>query len=324
MHHSEVFVSHRNARLTVHGRRLLIERVVSGRPVAHVAAEMGISRATAHKWVRRWRAEGEAGLHDRSSRPHTTPHRTPAAVEARVCALRQARKLGPARIGPILDLPASTVHRILTRHHLHRLAWLDRPTGTLIRRYERERPGELIHIDVKKLGRIPDGGGHKVRGREAGRPIRGMGFDYVHSAVDDHSRLAYSEIHPDEKVATCAGFLARAAAFFHQHGIDRIERVLTDNAWSYRKGLAWKAVLADLGATGKLTRPYRPQTNGKVERFNRTLADEWAYLRPYTSNDERTAALPDFLHTYNHHRGHTALGGNPPITRANNPAGQYT
>ncbi|NEA60910.1 IS481 family transposase, partial [Streptomyces sp. SID13666] len=220
-------------------------------------------------------------------------------------------------------LPASTVHRILTRHHLHRLAWLDRPTGTLIRRYERERPGELIHIDVKKLGRIPDGGGHKVRGREAGRPIRGMGFDYVHSAVDDHSRLAYSEIHPDEKVATCAGFLARAAAFFHQHGIDRIERVLTDNAWSYRKGLAWKAVLADLGATGKLTRPYRPQTNGKVERFNRTLADEWAYLRPYTSNDERTAALPDFLHTYNHHRGHTALGGNPPITRANNPAGQY-
>ncbi|NEA77350.1 IS481 family transposase [Streptomyces sp. SID13588] len=317
-------MSHRNARLTVHGRRLLIERVVSGRPVAHVAAEMGISRATAHKWVRRWRAEGEAGLHDRSSRPHTTPHRTPAAVEARVCALRQARKLGPARIGPILDLPASTVHRILTRHHLHRLAWLDRPTGTLIRRYERERPGELIHIDVKKLGRIPDGGGHKVRGREAGRPIRGMGFDYVHSAVDDHSRLAYSEIHPDEKVATCAGFLARAAAFFHQHGIDRIERVLTDNAWSYRKGLAWKAVLADLGATGKLTRPYRPQTNGKVERFNRTLADEWAYLRPYTSNDERTAALPDFLHTYNHHRGHTALGGNPPITRANNPAGQYT
>ncbi len=285
---------------------------------------MGISRATAHKWVRRWRAEGEAGLHDRSSRPHTTPHRTPAAVEARVCALRQARKLGPARIGPILGLPASTVHRILTRHHLHRLAWLDRPTGTLIRRYERERPGELIHIDVKKLGRIPDGGGHKVRGREAGRPIRGMGFDYVHSAVDDHSRLAYSEIHPDEKVATCAGFLARAAAFFHQHGIDRIERVLTDNAWSYRKGLAWKAVLADLGATGKLTRPYRPQTNGKVERFNRTLADEWAYLRPYTSNDERTAALPDFLHTYNHHRGHTALGGNPPITRANNPAGQYT
>ncbi|WP_338485962.1 IS481 family transposase [Streptomyces sp. SCSIO 75703] len=315
---------HRNARLTVFGRRLLVERVCSGRPVAHVAAEMGISRATAHKWIRRWRAEGEAGLHDRSSRPHTTPHRTAASVETRVCDLRQSRKLGPARIGPILGLPASTVHRILTRHRLNRLAWLDRPTGTLIRRYERERPGELIHVDVKKLGRIPDGGGHKALGRQAGRATRNnMGFDYVHSAVDDHTRLAYSEIHGDEKTATCAGFLTRAATFFHSQGITRIERVLTDNAWAYRKGLAWKAVLAELGATGKLTRAYRPQTNGKVERFNRTLLDEWAYLRPYTSNTERTEALADFLHTYNHHRCHTALDGHPPISRVNNAAGQY-
>lgn len=318
-------MSHRNARLTVFGRQLLVERVCSGRPIAHVAAEMGISRATAHKWIRRWRAEGPAGLHDRPSRPRTTPHRTSAEVEARVCYLRQARKLGPARIGPILGLPASTVHRILTRHRLNRLAWIDRPTGAVIRRYERERPGELIHIDVKKLGRIPDGGGHRTLGRRAGRVTRSqMGFDYVHSAVDDHSRLAYSEIHPDEKVATCADFLTRAAAFFRSHGITRIERVLTDNAWAYRKGLAWKAVLADLGATGKLTRAYRPQTNGKVERFNRTLLEEWAYLRPYTSNDERTEALTDFLHTYNHHRCHTALDGHPPISRVNNPAGQYT
>lgn len=317
-------MSHRNARLTVFGRRLLVERVRSGRPVAHVAAEMGISRATAHKWVRRFAAEGEPGLVDRSSRAHSAPHRTPAAIEDRVCDLRRSRKPGPARIGPVLDLPASTVHRILTRHGLNRLAWIDRPTGTVIRRYERERPGELIHVDVKKLGRIPDGGGHRVLGREAGRPVRGMGFDYVHSAVDDHTRLAHSEIHPDEKVATCAGFLTRAAAFFHTHGITRIERVLTDNAWAYRKGLAWKAALAQLGATGKLTRPYRPQTNGKVERFNRTLADEWAYQRPYTTNEQRTAALTDFLHTYNHHRSHTALGGHPPITRVNNPPGQYT
>ncbi|WP_306311187.1 IS481 family transposase [Streptomyces hydrogenans] len=316
---------HRNARLTVFGRRLLVERIRSGRPVAHVAAEMGISRATAHKWIRRWRAEGDAGLHDRSSRPRTTPHRTAAAVEEQVCELRRTRKLGPARIGPILGLPASTVHRILTRHRLNRLAWLDRPTGTVIRRYERDRPGELVHVDVKKLGRIPDGGGHRTLGRQAGRVTRSsVGFDYVHSAVDDHSRLAYSEIHPDEKVATCAGFLARAAAFFQAQGITRIERVLTDNAWAYRKGLAWKNVLADLGATGKLTRAYRPQTNGKVERFNRTLLDEWAYIRPYTSNTERTAALTDFLHTYNHHRCHTALDGHPPITRVNNPAGQYT
>ena len=318
-------MSHRNARLTVHGRRLLVERVCAGRPVAHVAAEMGISRATAHKWVRRWRAEGEAGLADRSSRPRTTPHRTPAAVEARVCRLRQARKLGPARLGPILGLPASTVHRILTRHGLNRLAYLDRPTGQVIRHYERDRPGELIHVDVKKLGRIPDGGGHKVLGRQAGRARRSsMGFDYVHSAVDDHSRLAYSEIHADEKAATCAGFLRRAAAFFAASGIDRIERVLTDNAWPYRKSFAWQQALADLGAAGKLTRAYRPQTNGKVERFNRTLLEEWAYLRPYTSNSERTEALTDFLHTYNHHRCHTALGGHPPITRVNNAAGQYT
>ncbi|WP_405986100.1 IS481 family transposase [Streptomyces sp. NBC_00872] len=318
-------MSHRNARLTVHGRRLLVERVCAGRPVAHVAAEMGISRATAHKWIRRWRAEGDQGLHDRSSRPRTTPHRTPPETEARVCMLRRERKLGPARLGPALGLPASTVHRILTRHGLNRLAFLDRPTGQVIRRYERDRPGELVHVDVKKLGRIPDGGGHRVLGRQAGRATRaGMGYDYVHSAVDDHSRLAYSEIHDDEKAATCAAFLRRAAAFFHTAGIDRIERVLTDNAWPYRKSFAWQQALADLGAAGKLTRAYRPQTNGKVERFNRTLLDEWAYIRPYTSNHERTQALTDFLHTYNHHRCHTALGGHPPITRVNNPAGQYT
>ncbi|WP_405595981.1 IS481 family transposase [Streptomyces sp. NBC_01410] len=318
-------MSHRNARLTVFGRRLLVERVLAGRPVAHVAAEMGISRPTAYKWMARWRAEGELGLHDRTSRPRTTPHRTQADTEARVCRLRQERKLGPARLGPILGLPASTVHRILVRHGLNRLAFMDRPTGQVIRRYERARPGELVHIDVKKLGRIPDGGGHKTLGRQAGRATRGqMGFDYIHSAVDDHSRLAYSEIHRDEKVATCAGFLTRAAAFFHAHGITRIERVLTDNAWAYRKGLAWKQALAEIGATGKLTRIYRPQTNGKVERFNRTLLEEWAYIRPYTSNDDRTAALDSFLHGYNYHRCHTALGGHPPITRVNNPAGQYT
>ncbi|MEV0211655.1 IS481 family transposase, partial [Streptomyces sp. NPDC050788] len=315
---------HRNARLTVHGRRLLVERVCAGRPVAHVAAEMGISRATAHKWVHRWRVEGDAGLADRSSRPRTTPHRTAATLEAQVCRLRQARKLGPARIGPVLGLPASTVHRILVRHGLNRLAHLDRPTGQVIRRYERDRPGELIHVDVKKLGRIPDGGGHKVLGRQAGRARRaGLGFDYVHSAVDDHSRLAYSEIHDDEKAATCAAFLRRAATFFAAEGIDRIERVLTDNAWPYRKSFAWRQALADLGAAGRLTRIYRPQTNGKVERFNRTLLDEWAYQRPYTSNQERSEALADFLHTYNHHRCHTALAGQPPISRVNNAAGQY-
>ncbi|MER8073865.1 IS481 family transposase, partial [Streptomyces sp. NPDC094034] len=317
-------MSHRNARLTVHGRRILIERVHAGRPVAHVAAEMGISRTTAHKWVRRFAEEGETGLHDRPSRPLSTPHRTAAGLEARICELRTARKLGPARIGPILGMPASTVHRVLTRHGLNRLAFMDRPTGTVIRRYERDRPGELIHVDVKKLGRIPDGGGWRVHGRQAARATRqGVGYDCVHSAVDDHTRLAYSEVHSDEKAATCAAFLRRAAAHFATLGITRIERVLTDNAWSYRKSTLWKQALADLGATGKLTRAYRPQTNGKVERFNRTLLDEWAYLRPYTTNTERTAALTDFLHTYNHHRSHTALAGQPPISRVNNAADQY-
>jgi transposase InsO family protein len=321
----EVFISHRNARLTVHGRRLLVERITAGRPVAHVAAEMGVSRPTAHKWLRRWREEGQAGLYDRPSRPRTTPHRTPPAIEARVIELRTTRKLGPARIGPILRLAPSTVHRVLARHGLNRLAWLDRPTGEVIRRYERDRPGELIHVDVKKLGRIPDGGGWRVKGRQACPDRRRQtGWDYIHSAVDDHSRIAYSEVHPDEQADTCAGFLRRAAARFASMGIDRIERVLTDNAWTYRKSTAWRRALDDLGAQAKLTRAYRPQTNGKVERLNRTLLDEWAYIRPYASNDERTAALTDYLHTYNYHRCHTALGGQPPISRVNNAPGQYS
>ncbi|MFD9517117.1 IS481 family transposase [Streptomyces sp. NPDC059979] len=329
-------MSHRNARLTVHGRRILVERVLAGRPVVLVAAEMGISRPTAHTWVRRWRIEGEAGLHDCSSRPARTPHRTPAATESAVCRLRAERKLGPARIGPVLGLSASTVHRILVRHGLNRLAFLDRPTGRVIRRYERARPGEPVHVDIKKLGNIPDGGGHKVMDRrtamdnklattgerKSSKPV--IGYAYVHSAVDDHSRLAYSEVLTDEHKETAAGFWQRANAFFTRHGIT-VERVLADNGSCYKSKLFTQAqALAAAGITHKKARPYRPQTNGKVERFNRTLLDEWAYLRPYTSNDERTAALTDFLHTYNHHRCHTALSGHPPISRVNNAAGQYT
>ncbi|MFD3728939.1 IS481 family transposase [Streptomyces sp. NPDC058671] len=326
-------MSHRNARLTVHGRRLLIERVLAGRPVAHVAAEMGISRPTAHKWVRRWRAEGDAGLADRSSRPRTTPRRTTAVLEARVCRLRTDRKLGPARIGPILGLPASTVHRILVRHGLNRLAWLDRPTGEPIRRYERAAPGELVHVDIKKLGNIPDGGGWRTVGRTAGDRNRQatttqrksstpvIGYSYIHSAVDDHSRLAYSEVLPDERQHTAIAFWQRANAFFQAHNIT-VERVLTDNGACY-KSKQFTQNLTAAGISHKKIRPYRPQTNGKAERFNRTLLDEWAYLKPYTSNTERTEALADFLHTYNHHRCHTALDGHPPITRVNNAAGQY-
>jgi transposase InsO family protein len=294
---------------------------------------MGISRPTAHKWVRRWQAEGDAGLHDRSSRPRTTPHRTPPEVEAQVRRLRTDRKLGPARIAPILGLPASTVHRILVRHGLNRLAWLDRPTGEPIRRYERDRPGELVHVDIKKLGNIPDGGGWRIVGRQAGdgnrqattterkncKPV--IGYSYIHSAVDDHSRLAYSEVLTDERKETAAGFWQRANSFFAAHGIT-VERVLTDNGSCYKSRL-FTQTLTTAGIAHKKIRPYRPQTNGKVERFNRTLLDEWAYLKPYTSNNERTEALADFLHTYNHHRCHTALGGHPPISRVNNAEGQY-
>lgn len=323
---------HGNARLTPAGRLILCERIASGRPVAHVAAEMGVSRPTAHKWWRRFLAEGVAGLVDRSSRPLRSPRRVPVRVERRIERLRRREKLGPVRIGLRLGVPASTVHRVLTRLGLARLAWLDRPTGRVIRRYERARPGELVHLDVKKLGKIRPGGGWRLLGVEdpvaranqnSGRRAGGrVGYDYVHSAVDDHSRLAYSEVLPDETGPTCAAFLRRAAAFFAAHGIT-VERVMTDNAMAYRNSHAFRDAVADLGAVQRFTRPWRPQTNGKVERFNRTLLEEWAYQRVFTSSARRTAALDKWLHTYNHHRAHTALGGRAPIDRVNNLAGHY-
>ncbi len=323
-------MGHRNARLTVHGRRLLITRVVGeGRPVAHVVKELGCSRATGYKWLARWRAEGDAGLYDRPSVAHRLPGKTPVEVEARICALRTERKLGPRRLAPLLGLPAFTVHAVLARHGLHRLAWLDRPTGQLIRRYERQRPGELVHVDVKKIGRLRDGGGWRVHGRDSlqhrrAREAVRVGYEYVHAAIDDHTRLAYAEIHPDEKTGTCAAFLRRAATHFARLGIHRIERVMTDNAMAYRRGRAWHQALHELGAQARYTRRYRPQTNGKAERFNRTMCDEWIYSRPFTSSQDRADALPIWLHTYNHHRGHTALAGQPPITRINNGAGPYS
>ncbi len=323
-------MAHRNARLTVYGRRLLITRVVAeGRPVAHVVKELGCSRATGYKWLARWRAEGDSGLHDRSCVAHRLPAKTPAELEQRVCQLRQQHKLGPRRLAPLVGLPASTVHAVLTRHGLHRLAWLDRPTGQIIHRYERERPGELIHVDVKKIGRLRDGGGWRVLGRDSPEHRRAreavrVGYEYVHAAIDDHTRLAYAEIHPDETTATCAAFLRRAAEHFAALGIGRIERVMTDNALAYRRGRAWHQALHDLNAQARFTRRYRPQTNGKAERFNRTMADEWLYARPFTTGQDRANALPSWLHTYNHHRGHTALAGQPPITRINNGAGPYS
>jgi transposase InsO family protein len=220
-------------------------------------------------------------------------------------------------------MPASTVRRILVRRGLNRLSWLDRPTGQVIRRYERERPGELVHVDVKKLGRIPLGGGHRIGGRTRDNTHHLMGYDYLHAAVDDHSRLAYVEIARDETGATSAAFWRRAWMFFHDHGIT-VERVLSDNAFAYRRSLAFRQAVADTGAVQRFIRPRRPQTNGKVERFNRTLLDEWAYVRLYRSNDERASALPAYLHLYNHHRAHTALGLQAPISRVNNVPAHYT
>jgi transposase InsO family protein len=223
---------------------------------------------------------------------------------------------------------------VLVRHGLPRLAWLDRPSGEPVRRYERARPGELVHIDVKKLGRLRDGGGWRVHGRDSWQQRRTrteqdagrrVGYEYVHCAIDDHTRLAYAEIHPDERATTCAGFLRRAAAWFAHHGIPRIERVMTDNAMAYRRSRAWRDTVAELGAQARFTRRYRPQTNGKAERFNRTLLEEWAYAQPFTSGSERAEALPGWLHTYNHHRTHTSLGGQPPISRipVNDVTGHY-
>jgi transposase InsO family protein len=317
-------VSHANARTTVLGRLLIVERHRAGWPQAHIAAAMGISRKCVKTWLDRYAAEGEAGLRTRSSRPHTMPTRTTPEVEQRIVALRERERRGPDWIGAELGVPARTVSRVLARHRLPHLAVLDPLTGLVIRaskatavRYERERPGELVHMDVKKLGKIPAGGGWRARGRAAGSTARDrstrVGFDYVHSLVDDYSRLAYSEILPDEQGATCAGFLTRAAAYFAERGIPRIERVMTDNAWAYRWSL--REVVAELGARQKFIKPHCPWQNGKVERLNRTLQTEWAYRQVFSSNDERTAALAPWLEHYNTQRRHSALGGKPPVSR---------
>jgi transposase InsO family protein len=320
-------VPHRNARLNVRGRQLLVQRVCEhGWAVAHAAKAQGISRQCAHRWINRFRAEGEAGLHDRSSRPHHCPAQTPVEVEEAIVAKRREERRGQDWLGPELGVPARTVSRVLRRHGVPYLRECDPLTGEVIRaskttavRYERDHPGELVHMDVKKIGKIPDGGGWRAHGVAATKAAKmkrpKIGYDYVHSLVDDHSRLAYSEIHSDEKGPTCAGFLSRAAAYFTEHGITRIERVITDNHLSYRRSADVAAVVAALGAKHKFIRPHCPWQNGKVERFNRTLQVEWAYRQVFLSNHDRCAALAPWLEHYNTERRHTALGGLPPVSR---------
>ena len=316
---------HRNAPLTPEGRHRLCLLIEGGWTVAAAAESMRISRQTAHKWWGRFQSGGRPALEDRSSRPRRCPSKTPAKIERRVVELRRRYQMGPARLAPRAGVPASTLHAIWARHGVSRLSDLERTTGRTIRRIETSRPGELVHIDVKKQAKIPPGGGWRMSptgraGRihygEGGRPR--LGYSFIHSAVDAYSRLAYSEVHPDEKATTNLGFWRRAKAFFESYGIT-IERVLTDNGNCYR-AKEFAAELANTAITHTFTRPYRPQTNGKVERYNRTLLNEWAYARPYRSEAARTRALARWLHMYNHHRHHTAIGG-APISRVNNLAG---
>lgn len=305
-------MAHRNARLTPVARLEMVEEVEAGWSRSEVARRFRVSRSTVWKWVRRYHEEGVAGLEDRSSAPHSNPRRTPPAVEQRIRTVRRSEGFGPHRIAWALGLARSTVYAVLRRMGLNRLDRLHRVSRRRVR-YEHPAPGDLLHLDVKKLGRIPAGGGHRVHGRSATTP-RTRGLDYVHVAVDDHSRYAYAEALPDERGPSCAGFLERALAHFGARGV-RVRRVLTDNAKAYTVSRDFGAAVAAAGLELRHTRPYRPQTNGKAERFIQILQNEWAYARPYRSNDERLRALPRWLYRYNHRRPHGGISGAVPAYR---------
>ena len=318
-------MAHRNARLNVFGRELLCRRVAEQRwTVAAAAQAAGVSRTTAGKWIRRYRLEGSAGLGDRSSRPRHLRAGVGAHALRRILRRRRLRE-GPHRISWETGIARSTVYRVLARNGLARLAALGREARPPALRYEHARPGDLVHLDTKRLGRIGPGGGKRVHGWTHAQEHRGIGWEVVHVAVDDHSRLAYAEVRPDETAASTAAFAANALAFYASHGIT-VRRVLTDNAFCYTS----RVFLAELhgeGISASRTRPYRPQTNGKAEAFVKTLVNGWAYARPYDSSAERTAHLELFLNRYNHHRPHGGIGCRPPITRVpagNNVCGKNT
>ena len=314
-------MAHPKSRLTVFGRQLLVDRVSAGWPAAHVADQLGISRATAYKWIRRHRLEGEAGLLDRSSRPRRSPRRLSDLAEAEILAARARWRYGPDRLGPLLRRPPSTVHRVLARHGLSRLGDADRVTTAPVR-YVACHPGALVHQDHKKLGRIPDGGGWRVHGRRAATHSQGRGYDHLEVVVDDASRYAVVVPVPDETGVSARAALEIAAAEFARLGV-RIERVLTDNGRAYLSH-RYREQVAELGVRHKRTRLYRPQTNGKAERFIKTLIAEWAYARPYADNRDRSAALPAFIAFYNRGRPHTAIGGRSPIDVVNNVSGEHS
>ena len=332
--------THANAALTPRARLRLARLIVEENwPPARAAERYDVSWKTAMKWAERYRAEGPAGMQDRSSTPHHQPNRTPAPVVRKIVHLRWKQRLGPVEIGSRLGMPASTVHAVLLRCRLNRLSHIDRATGEPIRRYEHEAPGDLIHVDVKKLGKIPDGGGWRYVGRQQGLKNRAAtaartgapksayrqpltGTTYLHTVIDDHSRVAYVEAHDDETKETATQVLRNAVAWFAERGVT-VKRVLSDNGSAYKSHL-WQATCDDLGITVKKTRPYRPQTNGKIERFHRTLAEGWAFKKFYNTEDIRVAALPSWIHQYNHHRPHSAIGRAAPITRLDNLAGHHS
>ena len=330
-------MSHANAALTPRQRLRIAQLVVDdGWPVSQAAAFFHVAWPTAKRWAERYAAMGAEGMADRSSRPHRMPTRTSQQRLRQVVALRWRQRLGPVAIGARLGMPASTVHAVLRRCRVNRLHHIDVRTGDVVRRYEHDKPGAMIHVDVKKLGNIPDGGGWRYVGRQQGKRNRAatpdkprnahhspkIGTAFVHTVIDDHSRVAYAEIHDDETAATAIGVLRRAVSWFAARGVT-VERVLSDNGSAY-KSHAWRDACPELGIKAKKTRPYRPEANGKVERFHRTLADGWAFARHYPHENARRAALPAWLHSYNHHRPHTAIGGQPPITRLTNLPGQYS
>jgi len=310
-------VAHPSSRLTVFSRQLLVKRVlIDGWPAATVAEQLGISRATAYKWVRRFRTDGLPGLEDRSSRPHRSPRRSSDEVTATILQARARRRYGPARLAPLTGHPRSTIYGVLRRAGLNRLRDTDRVTAAPVR-YVACHPGALVHQDHKKLGRVPDGGGWRVLGHEAAsRDRRVRGNDHLEVFVDDASRYAVVVPVADERGESAAWAVELAAARFAEVGI-RIERRLTDNGPSYRS-TAYRDALASRGIRHKRTRPYRPQTNGKAERFIQTLINEWAYARPYRSNGDRLHALRRFVDFYNHGRPHTAIGGLVPRSAVNN------
>jgi transposase InsO family protein len=336
----EAFVSHANAALTPRARLRLARLIVDqGWPPARAAERYDVSWKTAKRWADRYEVEGPAGMADRSSRPHHQPNRTPAPVVRKIVHLRWKQRLGPVGIGDRLGMPSSTVHAVLVRCRINRLSHIDRATGEPIRRYEHERPGDLIHVDVKKLGRVPDGGGWRYVGRQQGSRNRSatvertgvarskwrnplVGTCYLHTVIDDHSRVAYVEARDDETKETAAEVLRNAVAWFADRGVT-VRRVISDNGSCYKSRL-WHQTCFDLDITVKKTRPYRPQTNGKIERFHRTLADGWAFKKFYNSESARLAALPAWVHEYNHHRPHSAIEKAAPITRLNNLAGHHT